>query len=1505
MRSVIAWLVDHGTTIAIAVICLFLAGMLSYVTLPRESNPDITIPVVLVSTPYVGVSPEDIEGLITIPLENELAGLRDVKVMKSTSAEGVSIVSIEFEPDVVIEDALQKVRDQVSKAKPKLPEDAEEPGIQEISFSDIPIVLITIAGDVGEAKLKELGDKLQEEATRIPGVLDARITGGVDREIWVDVYPERLAHYGLALYDVTGAIADENVNIPGGTVGSGDSSFLLRVPGEFKTPQQIADVAIKRVGDRPVFVRDIARVVDGTSERKTYSRMNGRPSVTLSVTKRAGANILEVVQSVKDLANTHAESWPEGVSYRVLGDQSENIEASVTDLQNNILTALILVVSVIVFFMGVRNSLFVAAAIPLSMLASFMVLDMLGFTLNMVVLFSLMIALGMLVDNGIVVVENVFRHAEMGKSRREAAIDGTHEVAIAVAASTATTVAAFFPMVFWPGIMGEFMSFLPKTVIIVLVASLVVAIGFLPVFMARLMKATYRGTEEELDADPYKDLGAIMRGYKAVLLASIRFRYASLGLGVAALVFTFVAYIFLNHGAELFPETAPERANVFVRSAEGTDLEQTDRIVRQVEGILANLENVDVWVAEPGVVSDGNALGPSSAAGNQARITVDFLPDATTAHPGEKIRVEPTTTTIDRLRQAVAEIPGAEIRIEKERMGPPVGKPIGVEVSGPDFHSTGELALEVRRAIAKLDGVADLSDDYRVGRPEMRLRIDRGAAKRIGVSTAGIGNAVRTAVAGSKASALRDGEDEYDIVVRLAPEAREDLQSVLALRLPGREDRSPDTFAVPLSSVAGYSLDGGTGSVKHIDQDLVVTISGDVAEGTNEVEIQAAVKELIDNYDVPAGHHLRMGGNADEQAEASSFLLRAFFIACALILMVLVTQFDSIWIPGIILVTVVLSLIGVLWGLVITGTPFGIIMTGIGVISLAGVVVNNAIVLLDYVQQLESKGMEVREALVRAGITRFRPVMLTAITTTLGLVPMAIGVSVDFFTRFPVPRLVIGSQSAQWWGPMAIAVIFGLSFATVLTLVMVPTLYSIYDDFRNLGQRVRGLVRRPAPESDESVGEAATGVAKVVFGLLLAGGLASSAQAVTLDEAVAAAEGHSVSHGLLSEQTQQAGLQRYKAWSALSPRVEVGASYIVNEFAIELDFADTIPEIPGFEFPEVEPTVVQRKTFWTADATVSQRLFSGTALPALRSTFKAHQAAQLTESRERARLEVGVAQAFYGVLMAREAEGVASASLEAGRGQLELANRQVAAGIASERASLQARLAVAQGERDVLQAAEQRVRAEEAFHRMTGLERDAELELPESPSAMGSLSEAIGSIPGRPDLEAAELQIQAASLQHTASNMRWAPVVDAQFKYSYNQNTGFQDDPTSWQLALVGKWTLWDGGLRVAESAEYASRRRMAELQARQLRETAEEEVRVSWEALQRANRGLSAVDDELALADENVRLAERSFEVGAGTWLEVQQAQVMRQSAQLNAIQQRMNRDVAALQLQLATGRL
>lgn len=1053
--------VKHRAPVLLVMFCIFVFGLVSYSQLPRESNPDIKVPLVMVTTPYPGVSPKDIETLVTIPLENELSGVKDLKTITSTSAEGVSIVSLEFEPEIVIEEALQRVRDRVSRAESEIPDDAEDTTVQEISFSDIPIMLIDLAGPVDETTLKKLGEQLQDDIKRISGVLKVQLSGGRTRQFRVQVDPNRLAHYEIGIMDVISAIGNENVNVPGGEVTATKGNFLVRVPGEFEGAREIEGVAITRRGDRPVFISDVATVIDGFENRSTYSRMNGEASVSLGVVKRAGANILNVATEAKKITAEHKKRWPQSVNYRVLADQSRDVNIMVNELENNILLALILVVGVVLFFMGVRNSLFVAIAIPLSMLMGMMLFALMDVTLNMVVLFSLVLVLGMLVDNSIVLVENIYRHIEMGKTPMQGSIDGAKEVATAVAASTLTTLAAFSPLLFWTGIMGEFMVYLPITLVTVLASSLFVAIVILPVLTSiglRQVKPKRAVSTDIIDGPPDEaDLHWIVRGYRNLLAWSLRHRFITTGAMGVIFVGTFMVYGALNHGTEFFPDVAPDRATVTVRASDGTDLEETDRIVREIEEVLLQEENIETYVAETGVAA-GDEFS-SSQATNQARITITFYPHASKALEGESPRTEDSRETIKRLRTALGGIVGAEIKVEKERMGPPVGKPIEVEVSAEDYHAAGKAAQQLRREIAKIEGTAGLTDNYRVGRPELRFRVDRGAAKRIGASTGEVANAVRAAVNGTKASSFRDGEDEYDIVVELAPQFRDDLQSVLGLRVPGREDMELGTFSVPISSVASYELAGGTGSIHHKAQDPMVTISGDVKEGFNENTVRESVIALIQKYETPEGVKTRLGGANDEQRKSQEFLMTAFLVAVFLIALVLVAQFNRFDLPLIILASVILSLVGVLWGLLLTNTAFGVIMTGLGVISLAGVVVNNAIVLLDYVQKLRARGRSRDEALLEAGLTRFRPVMLTAITTILGLIPMAIGLSIDFGSL----QAYFGTQSSEWWGPMAVAVVFGLAFATLLTLVVVPTMYTFFDDFAQFTSRIFGKGGSVAP----------------------------------------------------------------------------------------------------------------------------------------------------------------------------------------------------------------------------------------------------------------------------------------------------------------------------------------------------------------------------------------------------------------------------------------------------------
>ena len=1521
----IEWFVKHATTVFLGVLAITVFGLISYISLPREASPDITIPFVMVATPYSGSNPKDIEGLVTIPMENELSGLRNVKKMTSTSSEGLSVVTLEFEPDVQIEDALQRTRDRVNRARAKIPDDAEQSSIREISFSDIPVLIVTIAGDTDQNVLKGLAEDVEDEVRRIPGVLGTAVAGGLTRQVNVLINPGRLNHYGLSLDDVIGALRSENVNIPGGNISRDMGNVTLRVPQTFTSAQEIERVAVKRIGGKPVFVSDLGRVEDSFATRASYARMNGVPAVSLSVTKRAGSNIVDIADEIKAIVEAHTPKWPEGVYHRVLADQSTDIRNMVTELQNNILTALILVITVLLFFMGTRNSLFVALAIPFSMLISVSLLQLLGFTLNMVVLFSLILALGMLVDNAIVVVENIYRHLELGYSRIDAAIKGTQEVAVAIAASTATTVAAFFPMIFWGGIMGEFMGYLPKTVIIVLISSLFVAICIIPVAASRLMRPVKNGpieqTGEALTAQQGSLRWRIMMAYKRTLQFSIRFRYASAGLGALALLITMVIYGFANHGTELFANVEPNRAIITVRASEGTELAWTDKVTRQIESILAKESNVDVWVAESGVT--GDALGGSSNSTNKAKITVDFQPHQTMAQSHQTPRGESTFTTIKRIREAVSVIAGAEISVEKEEMGPPVGPDIEVIVSGKSFHEVGQYVQRIKRDLGSIEGITEISDNYQVNRPELALRTHRGAAKRVGVSSAVIGNTLRTAVAGTKATTIREGENETDVVVQLAPEYRQDVQSVLSLTLPGREDTSPDTFPIPLSAVASYEMSGGTGPIHHTDQDLAIAIRADVPDNFNTNEIQMLVEQRLEFYrtgiqqgedtafteplpqhsglQLPPGFDIQMSGATDDQEETVAFLLWAFGIAIALITIILVTQFDSIALPLIIMGTVVLSLIGVFWGLLLTGTPFGVMMTGIGVISLAGIVVNNAIVLLDYVKQLRKKGASVEEALVQAGMIRFRPVILTAITTILGLIPMAIGVAMEFgltwYGPIPLPymRLLIGSQSAGWWGPMAIAVIFGLGFATVLTLIMVPTLYSIIWDMQQLGKRI---FRRS---------NAATAAL-----FLLCAGLTQApqpTQAADFDEVWAEAKQHNLQLKLLDEQRSVARSQNLQAWSYLSPQLSLHASYTFNQYETALDMSEFMGGItdmlpPGTELDFGEPVIVQPKRFFSGGLSITQPIFNATAGAALVGADRNVLATDQSVVRQTQLIKATVARNFYSLAIARESVELAQQAVVTAEKQRELANRQVQAGLVPRRVLLQAELRLSQAERDVVRAREERTRATNGFVRSTGIQAPETLQWAgAAPALPESLEDALQRAKnGRADLHAERHRKRAARARTNAARLGWVPRLNGSFDLLYTENTGFLDQKMFWTGGIQATFSLWDGGNRLAQTRIAASEERSFEVNILSIEQQIKEEVEIAWDAHESASSATLAVEREVLLAEETHTLTLREFETGQATWLEVSQSELAVNNARLGALRTRMRLRLAEVSLLLAT---
>ncbi len=1015
------------TVLALLVI-IVIAGIYCYATLPRESFPDITIPYVFVTTTYEGVAPEDMEQLITIPIERKLKGIDNVEEIRSTSAEGLSTVAIKFLPKVDLDDAVRKVRDKVDQAQNDLPADLpDDPTIEEVNFSDMPVIRVVLSGPFSLRRLQNLAEDLQDRIESITGVLEARITGGLEREIHVEFDLDRVGAYNVPFSSIINSVTRSNVNMPGGSMDIGEAKYLVRVPEDFKHPSEIYSIVAFVRDGKPVYLRDIATIKDSAKDPLTRSRINREKSVTIAVSKRSGENIVRVTDDVKRIVNDMRPQLPQSLKIDLTADMSNDVRLMVADLENNIITGLILVLCVILIFIGGQSAIFVALAIPCSMFITFALLTGFDVTLNMVVLFSLILALGMLVDNGIVIVENIYRHMQQGKSRQDAAQVGTDQVAWPVITSTLTTLGAFSPMMFWPGIMGEFMGYLPMTLIMALSASLFVALIINPVLSARYQKTRL----VKSIGNPHPKEPIIKRFYLFLLKWCLGHRWvvvlASFGILVAAVT----AFSMFGKGTEFFPETEPKRAYVNIKAPEGTNLDTSDKLVIQAEEIVSEYEDIRYVISNIGAIG-GDPFSQGGTGSHISRVVLDFKDFHDRSRPSSEI--------VNEVRQRVLKtIQGAEVQVEKEEEGPPTGPPINIEISGEDILTLGELAAAVSKEIRDIAGLVDLKDNFVKGKPEIRVQVDKEKAALMGLDTYTVAYTVKAAINGVKAGVYREGKDEYDIIARLPERDRRSIENLKRITVSG-----PQGEPIPLTSLAGISLGSGIGAIMRLDQKRVVTISGDVSGRLANDVIKDIDARLKKNINWPRGYGYRFSGEQEEQAKAQAFLSKAFFACIAIILLILMTQFNSFITPFIIITSVILSLVGVFIGLLVTGTAFGIIMTGIGVISLAGVVVNNAIVLIDYYNQLLAKGLKSFDALVRAGSVRFRPVMLTAITTILGLLPMATGVSFDF------RKLAwdIGGESSQWWGPMAVAVIFGLGFATLLTLIVVPVLCSLVDSMK-------------------------------------------------------------------------------------------------------------------------------------------------------------------------------------------------------------------------------------------------------------------------------------------------------------------------------------------------------------------------------------------------------------------------------------------------------------------------
>ena len=1009
--------IKNRTTVGVLVLLIAVTGVYSYLVIPREAAPDVKVPIILITTTYEGVSPEDVESSVTNKIEKELTGVGGVKELRSSSAEGTSVIVVEFYPDVEIEEALRKVKDKVDLAKADLPADAEDPVVEEVNIAEFPIMIVNLSGKVSPVRLKAIADELEDAIEQIPGVLNVDVLGALEREIRLEMNPDRVTAYRLSIPELLAVIPSENVNVSAGGLETTPVKFNIRVPAEFARPEEVDGLSLTVRDGRTIFLTDVVEVRDTFKDRASYSRLDGVESVTLSIQKRVGANIVHIADAVKAVLAEAQRRVPLGVSMDVTLDVSKDVRMMVKDLENNILSGLVLVVAVLVVFMGFRTSLIVALAIPLSMLISFTVILGMGYTMNFIVLFSLILALGMLVDNAIVIVENIYRHVQMGMGRAEAAMRGTGEVAWPVITSTATTIAAFSPLLFWRDVMGDFMKYIPITLIITLSSSLFVALVISPTVCSLVGGGRPRR----------RGRGLFVRSYRAVLAAALANWFVTLPLVLLLLVGVGRYYAKRNHGVELFPDFDPRRAIVNIRSPQGTNIRESYRLARLVE------ERIDAPDIRPYLVhtitnvgasgSGGISFGGATGGPHVANLTLLF-------HDFEE-RQRPSAEVVADVRRRLAGIAGAEIKVEKEQHGPPTGAPVTVRIIGEDIELLRAASRRAQQAIAGTPGLVNLRSDFEAARPELAFHVDRQKAMLLGVNTAVVGNFLKTAIFGSKVGTYRQFNDEYDITVRLPVSQRTSLDDLLRLHVPSRTGAP-----VPIGSLGDFAYSPGLGTINHVDRKRVITLTGD-AEGRQSNEVLRDVQAALGKMELPRGYAITYAGEKEEQDKARRFLSKAFVVALLLIVLILVAQFNTLSVPVVIMTTVVLSMIGVLAGLLICRMPFGIIMTGIGAISLAGVVVNNAIVLLDYTRQLQRRGLGLVAAAVEAGTTRLRPVLLTASTTILGLVPMATGVSFDFH----VMQWATRSESSQWWAAMATAVIFGLGFATLLTLVVVPVLY--------------------------------------------------------------------------------------------------------------------------------------------------------------------------------------------------------------------------------------------------------------------------------------------------------------------------------------------------------------------------------------------------------------------------------------------------------------------------------
>ncbi len=1011
-----------------ALLFLIVAGALAYHSVPKEAEPDVPIPMMYVSLTYQGISPEDSERLLLRPMETKLKSLKGLKEMRSAAFQGGGYVLVEFQPQTDLSTALQDTRSKVQDAKADLPQAADEPTVTEVNISEFPVLVVTLSGDVPERVLTSAARELRDRIEEVPGVLEGALQGARDDLVEVVIDPVKLASYGLRLDQLMQGVGASNSLVAAGNLEGSEGKYAVKVPSLIETPEDVADLPVVAGPDAVVQAKDIATIRSTFKDAETITRLDGKQAIAIEVKKRIGANLIDTIAHVKEVADNFVKTMPEGVKVTYTQDKSVFVEQLLGDLQNHVMIAVILVFIVILYALSGRASLLIGLAIPSSFLIGILALTLMGFTINMIVLFSLILAVGMLVDDAIIVTEFAERRMTEGMPKEEAFALAAKRMAGPVIAATMTRIAAFSPLLFWPGIVGDFMKYLPITLIVTLAASMLYALVFTPTLGAIFAKAHRHEEGEHRDG-----------WYMAVVKQAVRFPVTVLVLTVALLVGVFMAYGKYGAGVEFFPNVEPDYGLLYVHARGNLSLAEMDVATKEAENRLLGWPGVKSVYTRVGKTQGGGADVPEDVVGVIQYEFVDWR------------ERKSANQILDDLRKVMAGIPGVDVEVRVPDAGPPTGKPIQIRLSAANPDGLDKVAKDVAQRIARVPGVIDISDGLPPPGVDWAIQVDRAKAAQYGISPNSVGTVVQLVTNGLKLTEYRPAgaDDAVDIRLRL-PEDRRTLSTLDELRVETPQG------SVPISNFVVRKPEASVGILNRIDGARTIVVQANVSADSQVAAVQQEVTEAVSGMELPAGIRWKLAGSNEDSAEASAFLSKAFGAAIFLIFLVLLAQFNKFTSVWLVLSCVVMATIGVFLGLLLTGQPFGIVMSGIGVIALAGVVVNNNIVLIDTYDRLREEGWDKVEAVLQTCRERARPVVLTAVSAILGVLPIAFGLGLEIFHH----ETTINAPSTQWWISLSSAIVFGLSFATVLTLVVTPAMLMVFTRAKRREGERRGLLSR-------------------------------------------------------------------------------------------------------------------------------------------------------------------------------------------------------------------------------------------------------------------------------------------------------------------------------------------------------------------------------------------------------------------------------------------------------------